>query len=163
MAGDKNGLFLYAFFAGDLGLEALSGTISAFVKVNWCIFGCSKTYRHKIFGWEGLKKQWRLFKLETPRVYLIGNAPKGVGSADAMDKARNQLRNSKPKEFNIGGGKKAKKSKKGKRKAKRKAKKSKRKAKKAKKKSKRKSRKACKKKCRKFKGKKARQCRRKCK
>jgi len=61
-----------------LGLEALSGTISAFVKVKWCIFACTKTYKHKIFSWKGLKKQWRLFKLESPRFYLIGKAPDGA-------------------------------------------------------------------------------------
>ena len=81
LAGDSNGLYVYAFFAGDLGLEALSGTISAFVKVNWCIFACSKTYKLKIFSWKGLKKQWRLFKLESPRFYLIGKAPKGAGTS----------------------------------------------------------------------------------
>ena len=117
-------------------------------------------------------KQWRLFKLETPRVYLIGKAPQGVGSSDAASNAMKRLQRSKPKEIHVGGKKKkAKKGKKGK-KAKRKAKRNARKKKKAKAKAKRLTRKkriaACKKKCGRAnpitkKGRKAMKCRRKCK
>ena len=79
ISGDKDGLYAYAYIAADLGISALKGVISAFVKVNWCIFACSKTYRAKIFGWNGFQKSWRLFKLEH-KVYILGDKPKGTAS-----------------------------------------------------------------------------------
>lgn len=67
---DISPLFAYAFFAGDLALEALSGKISVFIKVDLLLW--SKKYRHTIWNWKGIRKTWRLFNIEMARIPLMG-------------------------------------------------------------------------------------------
>ena len=77
----SKGLYAYANVAADLGIAALQGSINAVATVKWCIFGCKKTYRKKIFSWTGFRKNWNLFKVEA-KLYILGDAA-GQASASA--------------------------------------------------------------------------------
>ena len=63
LALDTSGdLVAYDVFSGDRARETLSGRLSAYAKVGLGIC-CNKKFSHKIFGWRGLKKTDRLYRI----------------------------------------------------------------------------------------------------
>ncbi len=72
---DEKGLYVAYGYGVNVALEALSGTISAFLKVKWCIWGCTSTYKLDILKFSGLRKSWELLK-KSHKQYLTGKNEK---------------------------------------------------------------------------------------
>ena len=82
----QDDIYVYAQFAGDLGLKALDGRLYLFIDI-WNIFkwDYSRLADLTIFKWKGLEKRFRLFELNTPRWYIHLGKKKASQVGDLAD------------------------------------------------------------------------------
>jgi hypothetical protein len=87
LGADDQQLYVWGYGSGTLAVDALSGTLGAWVKVGVPDTILNFKYRHEFFKWKGVQAKVRLFDLVQPKKLIDGNV-NAVGSLGARPAER---------------------------------------------------------------------------